>query len=142
LRATIERLWTGLGADHRALVAQIVRYGVVGLGITIFQISLYNLLVTLLHIGPLGANPLASAAAMLLGYISHSRFTFAGHQAGGVTETGWRFVIVSLIGFALNQGWTWAFTRHFGWPKWSPSLAYLFLTPPVLYLLNRKWVFD
>jgi putative flippase GtrA len=142
LREAIDRLWHGLDADHRALLGQVLRYGLVGGMVTFFQIAVYNLLVGPGRIAPLTANPLATIAAMVIGYVIHSRFTFAGHEGGGVAQTGWRYVIVTLIGFALNQGWVWLFTRHFGWPKWSPSLAFLFITPPVLFVLNRKWVFD
>ena len=143
MRDELVRRWHGLGHAHRALAVQIVRYGVVGVGVTLFQIAIYNLLSGPAHLAPLIANTLATAAAMLVGYSIHSRFTFEGHGTrGNVARTGGRFVAANLLGFAANSLWVWSFTGLLHWPRWTPSLPMFFVTPVLLFWLNRKWVFD
>jgi putative flippase GtrA len=140
---SLARLWDGLDAGHRALAVQILRYGVVGVGVTLFQIAIYNALIAFAHLGPGWAVTLATAAAMLVGYTIHSRFTFEGHgtresEARAVT----RFIAANMVGFAANLLWVWLCTTALRWPHWTPSLPMFFVTPALLFWLNRKWVFD
>ncbi len=140
MRDGLVSYWKGLGDGHRVLVTQIVRYGVVGVGVTLFQLAIYNALV---HMAPLIANMVATAAAIVVGYTIHSRFTFEGHGSGaGVARTGGRFFAAAMVGFAANSLWVWLFTGLLHWPHWSPSLPIFFVTPVLLFWLNRKWVFD
>ena len=130
-----------LTPDQRALMIQIVRYGLTGLGVTAFQSVLYWLGVYPLALAPLLSHGLASAAAVVLGYVVHSRFSFQGHGAGRSGATFGRFVAVSLFGIALNSLWVWLLTGPLALPEWTPILAYLFVTPALVFALNRAWVF-
>lgn len=138
------RLWEGLEHEHRVLAVQLVRYGFVGIGVTLFQIAIYNLLIGLAHRPPLIANTFATALAMLVGYTIHSRFTFDGHGARpSELRAIFRFVVTNgIVGFAANSLWVWLLTTalHMS-PHW-PSVPMFCVTPAVLFWLNRKWVFD
>ena len=74
--------------------------------------------------------------------MAHSLFTFRdqarsdGHAARGV-----RFVAASLISYGLNALWVWLCVTAMGLPEWSPIPAMLFVTPAVMFVLNRQWVF-
>lgn len=143
MRATIDTLRETLGGRHRDFALQIVRYGIAGVGITLFQIGVYNLLAGPARLAPLVANAVAYAAALGVGYVVHSRFSFGGHGSrGNVARTGGRFVIASLIGFATNSFWVYLFTSRLHWKDWTPSLPMFFLTPFLLFWLNRRWVFE
>jgi putative flippase GtrA len=143
VRDELVRRWHGLGHEHRAFAVQVARYGVVGVGVTLFQIAIYNALSGPVHLAPLIANTLATGAAMMVGYTIHSRFTFDGHGTrGNVARTGGRFVAANMVGFAANSLWVWLLTAALHWPHWSPSLPMFFVTPVLLFWLNRKWVFD
>ena len=108
-----------------------------------FQIAIFNLALGAGHMAPLIANTVATAAAMLVGYTIHSRFTFEGHGSGGsVARTGGKFFAANMIGFATNSLWVWLFSAVLHWsPHWA-SLPVFFVTPALLFWLNRKWVFD
>lgn len=137
------KAWSGLGGDHRAFLAQLMRYGVVGVGVTTFQIALFNLLLGAGHQLPLIANMLATAAAMLLGYTIHSRFTFEGHGTRDNTaRQATRFVAANLIGLAINSLWVWSFAHALHWSPHLASLPMFFVTPFALFWLNRRWVFE
>jgi putative flippase GtrA len=144
VRDGLVRFWSGLDDGHRALAVQLLRYGVVGVGVTLFQIAIYNVLIGAGHRAPLIANTLATMAAMVVGYTIHSRFTFDGH---GTRESElkaiFRFIVTNgVVGFATNSFWVWLCTRalHLS-PHW-PSVPMFCVTPAILFWLNRKWVFD
>lgn len=142
MRAGISRMWTGLDGEHRAFVTQIVRYGVVGVGVTSFQIAIYNLLIGAGHRSPLLATVLATAVAMAVGYTIHSRYTFDGHgQRGNTAREAGRFIAANLFGLALNSVWVWLFITVLGLSPHLVSLPMFFATPIALFWLNRVWVF-
>lgn len=140
-------LWLGLPPERRALAAQIVRYGVVGLGVTLVQAAVYWLLAARAGAHSQIANLAGYGVAVLLGYALHGRFTFA--DADGTRDTGAkahaargaRFVAVSLVSLALNALWVWLCVSWMRWPEWTPIPAMVFVTPGVVFLLNRMWVF-
>ncbi|RYE86752.1 MAG: GtrA family protein, partial [Hyphomicrobiales bacterium] len=81
-------------------------------------------------------------AAMAVGYVVHSRWSFKGHgRRDNLARTGGRFVVVSLVSFALNSFWVWLLVQHFGLPTWAPIPPALGLTPLAVFSLNRHWVF-
>ncbi|WP_298688179.1 GtrA family protein [uncultured Sphingomonas sp.] len=143
MRDGLVRLWDRVPHEHRELAAQLMRYGVVGVGVTLFQIAIFNLALGAGHMAPLIANTVATAAAMLIGYTVHSRFTFEGHGSGGsAARTGGKFLAANMVGFAANSLWVWLFSAVLRWsPHWA-SLPVFFVTPALLFWLNRKWVFD
>ena len=141
MRKAIDRLCRGLGADTRILIGQLVRYAFTGGLASIVNIGLYWMLAA--H----GTDPNLAwtagfVAAMAVGYIIHSRWSFRGHGArGNFARTGGRFVIVSFVSFGLNQLWVWLLVRHLALPLWSPYPLVLGVTPIALFWLNRRWVF-
>lgn len=131
-----------LTAENRALFWQVVRYGVTGLFVTACQAAIYWTLAAPAGLHPQAANGIGYLAAVLIGYGAHSAFTFRGHGSrdNHATRTA-RFVAVSLISYALNALWVWLCVTHMHWPEWSPIPAMLFVTPAVVFGLNRQWVF-
>ncbi|MDI1296736.1 MAG: GtrA family protein [bacterium] len=131
-----------LSADHQALFWQVFRYGVTGLFVTGCQAAIYWTLAALAGFHPQVANSIGYLAAVLIGYVLHSAFTFRGHgtreQSGA---RGVRFVAVSLISYAMNALWVYLTVGWMGWPEWTPIPAMLFVTPAVMFGLNRQWVF-
>jgi putative flippase GtrA len=143
VRDALVKIWDGLAHEHRALAAQLIRYGIVGVGVTSFQIAIYNISLGAGHMAPLIANTVATAAAMVIGYTIHSRFTFDGHGSGAsVARTGSRFIVANLIGYAVNSLWVWLFSAVLRWSPHLASLPVFFVTPALLFWLNRKWVFE
>ncbi|WP_257538743.1 GtrA family protein [Sphingobium sp. CFD-1] len=132
-----------LSAEQQALMWQIVRYGVTGLFVTACQAAIYWVLAAPVGLHVQIANGIGYIAAVAVGYASHNAFTFRGHGAGedGHAARGARFVAVSLVSYALNALWVWLCVTHMQWPEWSPIPAMLFVTPAVVFLLNRQWVF-
>lgn len=131
-----------LTPERQALFWQIARYGVTGLFVTACQAAIYWTLAAPLGLHPQLANGIGYLAAVLIGYFTHSAFTFRGHGSrNNQGARGARFVAVSLISYALNAFWVWLCVSHMRWPEWSPIPAMIFVTPAVMFGLNRQWVF-
>ncbi|MDX3900924.1 MAG: GtrA family protein [Sphingobium sp.] len=131
-----------LSTEHRALFWQLVRYGLTGLFVTACQAAIYWSLAALAELHPQVANGVGYLAAVAIGYVSHSLFTFRGQGAdGGHAARGVRFVTVSLVSYGLNALWVGLCVSVMGWPEWSPIPAMIFVTPAVVFGLNRRWVF-
>jgi len=86
-------------------------------------------------------NFLAYAVAMATGYMMHSKWSFRGHGGDRTHATKVRFIIVSLISYALNSFWVWLIYSHLQWGRAAPIVPMLFITPAVTFTLNRQWVF-
>ena len=130
-----------LSGEHREIAGQLVRYGLTGGLASIVNIGVY----WALALGGMDPNLAWTAgylAAVLFGYVVHSRWSFRGHgRRDNLARTGGRFFAVSLVSFALNQLWVWLLVRHFALPLWAPYPLVLGVTPLIVFSLNRRWVF-
>lgn len=128
--------------EMRALLGQLGRYAATGLAVTALQALIYWLLATPVKLHPQLANGIAYLFAVALGYVLHSAFTFRGHGSRDQGATrGIRFVLVSLVSLGLNAMWVQIFVVWLNWPTWVPVPFMLFVTPFVVFGLNRQWVF-
>lgn len=129
-------------ADRRPLFFQIARYGLTGLFVTACQAAIYWTLAAPVGLHPQLANGAGYVAAVMIGYVTHSAFTFRGHgNRDNQAARGVRFVAVSLVSYALNALWVWLCVTYMRWPEWTPIPAMVFVTPAVVFGLNRQWVF-
>jgi putative flippase GtrA len=127
---------------HGEVAGQLVRYALTGGLASFVNIGVYWVL-ALRGMDPNLAWGLGYVAAVLVGYVVHSRWSFRGHgRRDNLARTGSRFVLVSLISFALNQFWVWLLVQAWGLPLWAPYPLVLGVTPLVIFALNRKWVFN
>ncbi|CAA9483920.1 MAG: hypothetical protein AVDCRST_MAG91-166 [uncultured Sphingomonadaceae bacterium] len=128
-------------ARHSELIGQLARYAITGGLASLVNIGVYWVLAAN-GTDPNLAWTAGFAAAVLVGYVVHSRWSFRGHGArDNLARTGGRFVLVSLVSFSLNQLWVWLLVRQLALPLWSPYPLVLGVTPLVVFSLNRMWVF-
>jgi putative flippase GtrA len=133
------------------VLGQLVRFGVAGGLATLIYAAVYWPIATyaphLLNVTrgawPMVGNVLGYLAAMLSGYLLHSRWSFRGHgERGDLKRTGGRFFAVSLVSFVMNSAFVWILTGP--WlhgATWWPLVPIVFVTPLVTFALNRWWVF-
>ena len=125
-----------------ALLGQLFRYAVTGGFASVVNIGVYWLLAGR-GMDPNAAWAVGFVAAVIVGYVVHSRWSFRGHgRRDNLARTGGRFVAVSLVSFAVNQFWVWLLVRHFDLPLWAPYPPVLLVTPLLVFWLNRRWVFE
>jgi len=121
---------------------QLVRFGLAGVLLTVLVSLLYWLLATPLGVEARLASTIAYLLVVGLGYVLHSRYSFRGH--GGrdrpAVRTA-RFFVTSFVGYLMNLGFVWLLVTHLGMATWWPILGFLFVTPVVTFVLNRRWTF-
>lgn len=124
------------------LFGQLVRFVIAGGLTTALYTVVYSPLAGLKITSEQVANLCGYLVAVASGYLLHSRWSFRGHGAG-VSQTSWRFFLVSLFSYGTNTFWVWLLTDDaaMAGPWWWPLPPILFVTPVVTFLLNRLWVF-
>ncbi|MES2337084.1 MAG: GtrA family protein [Pseudomonadota bacterium] len=121
---------------------QLVRYAITGGGVTLVGGGLYLALVQLTSVDEQVAMLAAYLVCVAIGYVLHSRWSFRGHgNRDNPAKTTGRFFMASLISYALNAVFTWLLVRGFEFPRWTPVLTTLFVTPVLMFFVNRRWVF-
>ena len=127
--------------EHKEVAGQLVRYGLTGGLASIVNIGVYHVLADS-GMDPNLAWTIGFLAAVLVGYVVHSRWSFRGHgRRDNLARTGGRFFAVSLVSLALNELWVWLLVTHFALPLWAPYPLVLGVTPLIIFSLNRRWVF-
>lgn len=129
--------------ERMALLGQLVRYGITGLIASFVNIGIYHGGLALGHLDPNVAWTIGFLGAATTGYIVHGNWSFKGHGSRDRQHVRVaRFMVVSLISFALNSLWVWLFVKHLSLPVWAPDLPCLCVTPLLVFWLNRQWVFE
>jgi putative flippase GtrA len=138
-RAVIRRA----GVVRSSTVAQLVRYGIVGMVTAGTYSSIYLGLVSVAFPGGRAvlAVPFAFAITLIVGFLLHSKWSFAGHgsRTGGAQYA--RFATVHGSGFGVSLALTWLLTGWLGAPVWTPLIPSVTLIPLVSFVVQRRWVF-
>ena len=124
-------------------MGQLVRYAFAGLVITLALAASYWAMADLLHIDPNVSLAIAFVVFSGISYVTHGAFSFKGH--GGRDRhhvRAGRFLVVTLIGFAVNQFWVWLLVKQAGGPTWWPTLPIIFVTPLFTFFLLRRYVYN
>jgi putative flippase GtrA len=127
--------------ERRVVLAQLVRFGITGALVTALGVGVYAIVALLLKWHPQLGNFLAYVTAVATGYVMHSSWSFKGHGGERTHATKFRFIVVSIISYALNAFWVWLLFTRLGLGRGAPIVPMLFVTPAVTFLLNRHWVF-
>ncbi|RVT42156.1 GtrA family protein [Sphingobium algorifonticola] len=134
-----------LGASapqRRALVWQVIRYGLTGLAVTAIQAAIYWTLAAPIGLHPQIALVAGFCVAVIAGYVLHGAYSFPDDaREDRSARRAIRFVAVSLVSLGINAFWVWLCVTTLGWPEWSPIPAFVFVTPAIVFVLNRQWVF-
>jgi len=121
---------------------QLIRYALTGGFVTALQAAVYWSLAQMLHVHPQLANFAGYLVAVVTGFVLHGRFSFRGHgNRDRPMAQAARFVAVSLLSLSLNAFWVWLCTVPLGWPLWTPIPFMGVVTPGLVFVLNRQWVF-
>lgn len=123
--------------------AQLVRFAVAGLGVTLFAAAIY-LVATACHVPPFVANTMGTLCGVGVGYLVHSRWSFRapdGQRGGDDTAQAVKFLLAAAAGFALNSFWVWLAVHALHLPAWTPVAGMIFATPLATFAINRYWVF-
>jgi len=100
-RGRLRRQWS-LGPVQRLVLAQFVRFGVVGaIGFVVDTATVYGFRHAL---GLYGAGLIAYVIAATVTWVLNRTWTFRGQSSGSIHRQWARFMVFNLAGFVLNRG--------------------------------------
>lgn len=138
----MKSLLPGATSESRAVLLQLVRYAFAGLTITLALAASYLALAELGGIDPNFSLAIAFVVFSVISYVTHGHFSFKGHGSRDQHHVRLtRFVIVTLIGFAINQAFVWLLVKQMGGPTWWPTVPIIFVTPLITFSLLRRFVY-
>ena len=123
-----------------SLRERIIRYGLAGLLATgIYFVSVWIL------VGRAGVDPVAGAVAatailVVTSYVVNRAFVFDTNRAHRSAFT--RFVIASLLSFAVNSGLMALATKVFSWRYLVGAALTILVVPPMNFVVNQFWTFS
>lgn len=119
------------------LVGQLLRFGLVGGLATLVHLSVAWLVLQVWAQGsPFLVNLVAFLVAFQVSFWGHSRYTFR-HKG-----SPWRFLLVTLGGFAINNGLLWIFLALGLYSGFAAICLSVLMVPLFVFLASRLWVFS
>ena len=138
VQSTLQRL----DADQRATLGQLIRYGLAGGLITLAVAASYWALAELGGIDPMVSLTVVFLFFSIVSYVAHGLFSFRDHGTRDRHHVrGLRFLLVNLLGFALNQLFVWLLVKKLGGPTWWPTVPMVLVTPLITFALHRRYVY-
>ena len=126
----------------RLLLTSFLKFSGVGLFITFCSAAGYWLLATPAKIDPNLSLVVVFVIFTIVGHRLHGALSFSDKTGGRLPRaTMVRFSIVNLVGFAMNQSFIMFLVKVLGYHNWVPIVPMIFVTPIVIFVLNRYWVF-
>lgn len=125
---------------QREMLGQLIRFGLVGVGLTLLYAAIYWPLATYV-MWPVLAVIIAFAIAVTVGFFLHSRWSFKDHGKVEDAKTKAQFLVVQTSGMVLNALFTWIAVDRLHGPTWWPLVPAVLVTPFLTFALNRFWVF-
>ncbi len=140
MRRAIKAKWRD--PEARETLSQLVRYGVIGVAITILGQAIYYVLAETRTTSPLVAIGIAWVVGVVVGYFAHGWISFRGHgERDDHARIGARFVAVNVFGYALSSFWVWLLVERLDGPNWWPILPNIVLTPAMTFVMHRRWTY-
>jgi len=136
----------------RSLLAQLTRFGLVGLVGLVVDVGVFNLLrLTVLspealHEGPVVAKVISTSIAIVANWIGNRHFTFRGERKSHWVREGIEFALVSVGGMAISLGCLWVSHYLLGFTSVladniATNVIGLALGTAFRFTLYRGWVF-
>lgn len=138
LAATASPLWL-LRHLRSPLVAQFVKFGLVGVSNTLLAFAVYSLLVRGFGVWYLLASGIGFAVGAINGYLLNRSWTFRGHSGGSNTAVRW--VVVQGCGLLCNLGLVYVFVSRAGMDKLVGQALSTAIVVVSTFFVNRTWTF-
>jgi putative flippase GtrA len=137
------RISISLARTARALgtpmLAQFVKFGIVGISNTLLTFAIYTLLLKVFGVWYLAASAIGFAVGAVNGFLLNRRWTFRGHVGDAFTPVRW--LIVQGCGLALNEGLLYVFVDSARVEKLLSQAFATVIVTVITFLANRAWTF-
>lgn len=117
---------------------QFIRFAIVGLLSNLVLFLLY-LAATRAGVGPKSAMTALYFVGVLMTFVFNRNWSFS-HE-GVITATLLRYLLVYMLGYALNWTALYLLVGVYGWPHQAVQAAMIMLLALALFLSQKFWVF-
>lgn len=126
----------------QTIIGQLFAYVFSGGAMTLLHSAFYWTMAQPLRIDAYLANTISTVLVGIIGYLLHSRWTFAHtNTSGGGLRAQSRYLVVSGLCYLLNSFWVWLMVDHLNLSVTLSILPMVLATPWLAFLLNRFWTF-
>lgn len=140
MRALYDTVSNRIPVLQRTGVKQFIKFSLVGVTNTIIDFSAYFFLTRVLAVHFLVANIISFTIAVSWSYFLNKRWTFRDTD----TRTGvqfFKFVLVNIVGLALNEGTLSLVVLVFGAHDLAAKLIAVVIVVIWNFFINRTWTF-
>lgn len=121
------------------LVAQFVKFGIVGVSNTLLFFATYTLLLKVFGVWYLAASGIGFAVGAVNGFLLNRAWTFKGHEGDALTPLRW--CVVQGFGLALNEGLLYLCVDGIGLDKLIGQAIAIAVVVVITFFANRAWTF-
>lgn len=121
------------------LVAQFVKFGIVGVSNTLLSFAVYTLLLKAFGVWYLAASGIGFAVGATNGFLWNRRWTFSGHVGDALTPVRW--FVVQGSGLLVNLGLVYLFVDGLGLGELVGQAVTIAIVTLLTFFANRSWTF-
>lgn len=130
--------WTA-GVLRVPLVAQFVKFGLVGVSNTLLTFSVYTLLLKAFGVWYVAASAIGFAVGAVNGFLWNRAWTFRGHVGDALTPVRW--FVVQTFGLLVNSGLVYLFVDGVGLGELIGQAMTIAIVTVMTFFANRSWTF-
>lgn len=123
----------------KPLLAQFVKFGIVGVSNTLLAFAVYTLLLKGFGLWYIAASAIGFAVGAVNGFLLNRRWTFREHVGDALTPVRW--FVVQGCGLLLNLGLVYMFVQHVGLDKLLGQACATAIVVVLTFFANRAWTF-
>jgi putative flippase GtrA len=123
----------------KSLLAQFVKFGIVGVSNTLLAFAVYTLLLKGFGLWYIAASAIGFAFGAVNGFLLNRRWTFREHVGDALTPVRW--FVVQGCGLLLNLGLVYMFVQHVGLDKLLGQACATAIVVVLTFFANRAWTF-
>lgn len=121
------------------LLAQFVKFGLVGVSNTLIALLVYTLLWNVLGVWYVAASAIGFAVGAVNGFLWNRAWTFKGHVGDALTPVRW--FVVQGCGLLVNSALIYLFVDGAGMGKLVGQALTIVIVMVVTFAVNRSWTF-
>src|SRR5437660_12588671 len=124
---------------HVPVLAQFVKFGIVGISNTLLTLAIYTFLLEVFGVWYLAASAIGFAAGTVNSFLLNRRWTFRGHVGDALTPVRW--TVVQCSGLGLNEGLLYLFVHDARLDKLLAQACATAVVTVTTFFANRAWTF-
>lgn len=121
------------------LIAQFVKFGVVGVSNTAITLIVYTLLLDVFGVWYVAASAIGFAVGAVNGFLWNRAWTFRGHVGDALTPVRW--FVVQGCGLLCNSALVYLFVDGAGVGKLVAQVLTIMIVTVLTFIANRSWTF-